>query len=792
MTDARDAERRPVSVPAGQRPHVFLMTNTLETGGSERQFLTLSGALDRDKYSVELGCLSRKGALLHELGEIAEFKLGGSLYRWQSLRVRMALLRYLRAQRVTVAHAFDFYTNLVLIPVARFAAVPAVIGSHRQIGDLLSPLQFGAQEAAFRLCDRVVCNSQAAAGRLRDAGIPSHKLVLIPNALPAGAFAEVPPALPHPPGNLRVGMIARMNSPVKNHSLLLRAAARLAATFPTVEFVLAGDGPLRPSLESLAEQCGLGGRVRFLGDRRDVPAVLAALDVSVVPSFSESLSNVIVESMAAGVPVVATRVGGSPEVVRHGETGLLVPPADEDALVEALGNLLSQPELRREWGGRARELARARFGFDQVRKQFEQLYHDVLEEKGWKPRSHSTRLEPGSDSPVPVRVAIVAASLRYIGGQSVQADLLLRRWQHDPEVEARFVPIDPDLPRWLAWAGSIPFARTLLRMPIYLKKLWQAAGCVDVLHVFSASYWSFLVAPVPAWLIGRLRGKKVLINYHSGEARDHLQRWRTALPVLRRVDGIAVPSAFLVDVFREFGLSAQAVPNIVDGRGFNYRPRKPLRPLLVCTRGFHRYYSIDLVVRAFAEIKREFPEARLWLAGRGVLEPAIRALVDELNLTGVEFTGVVPYREIGRVYDQADIFINASWLDNLPLSILEAFAAGTPVVTTGPEGIRYLVEHERTGLLSEPGDWQDLARNVMRLVREPGLGLRLAEQAHEELRRYQWPAVREQWLAVYRSLSEQVERPPVSRAELQPLAPRYAPHSPRTGGGVKEPGSLHL
>ncbi|MGO9269601.1 MAG: glycosyltransferase [Terriglobia bacterium] len=763
MTNLTLPERHASAIPSSERPPVFLMTNTLETGGSERQFLTISRALDRERFSVELGCLKRKGALLEELEEIAEFNLGGSLYGWTSLRARMALLRHLRAHGVAVAHSFDFYTNVVLIPVARMAGVSAVIGSHRQIGDLLSPLQFAVQSAVFRLCDRVVCNSLAAAESLRDAGISQHKLVLISNALPADAFAETPPALPRLPGVLRVGMIARMNSPVKNHPLFLRAAARLATAFPTLEFVLVGDGLLRRSLERLAEQCGLGGRVRFLGNRRDIPAVLAALDVSVVPSFSESLSNAILESMAAGVPVVATRVGGSPEVVRHGETGLLVPADDEDALVEAIEELVTQPELRRKCGRQARELASACFGFDQVRGQFEQLYRDVLAEKGWKPRRQSAARERSQNPSVPLRVAVVAASLRWVGGQSAQADLLLRHWQNDPEVEARFVPIDPALPRWLAWAGRIPFARTALRMPLYLRELWKAAGRADIFHVFSASYWSFLIAPVPAWLVGRLRGTKVLINYHSGEARDHIRRWRTALPVLRRVDGIAVPSAYLVDVFREFGLEARAVPNIVDAREFCYRRRKPLRPRLVCTRGFHPYYRVDLVVRAFAEVKKEFPEAVLWLAGKGKSEPAIRGLVEELKLTGVEFTGAVPYREIGRVYDRADIFINASWLDNLPLSILEAFAAGAAVVTTAPEGIRYLVQHERTGLLSEPGDWQALARNVVRLLRDPDLGLRLAEQAHEELQCYQWPAVREQWLDLYRTLAG-----PVRRGSLEP------------------------
>ena len=139
------------------------------------------------------------------------------------------------------------------------------------------------------------------------------------------------------------------------------------------------------------------------------------------------------------------------------------------------------------------------------------------------------------------------------------------------------------------------------------------------------------------------------------------------------------------------------MPNIVDLSQFRYRERAPLRPHLVCTRGFSRYYSVDLVVRAFAEIRKEYPEAKLDLVGNGPLERDIRKLVADLNLTGVNFTGVASRLEIGKYYDQADIFINASWLDNMPLSVIEAFASGTPVVTTSPECMPYLVDHERTG-----------------------------------------------------------------------------------------------
>ena len=351
-----------------------------------------------------------------------------------------------------------------------------------------------------------------------------------------------------------------------------------------------------------------------------------------------------------------------------------------------------------------------------------------------------------------LQVSIVAPSLRYVGGQSVQADLLVRLWQNDPDIAVSFLAVDPPLPRACAWAERIPGVRTILREPIYLWRLWRGLRGVNVAHIFSASYWSFLLAPAPAWLVARMRGSKSLINYRSGEARDHLQRFRSAAFVLSRVDKIVVPSGYLVDVFREFGLPAVAVPNLVDLSQFCYRERTPLRPHLVCTRGFSKYYSVDVVVRAFAEVKKEYPEAQLDLVGGGPLEPDVRKLVADLNLTGVNFAGVASRQEIGKYYAQADIFINASWLDNMPVSVIEAFAAGTPVVTTSPECMPYLVQHERTGLLSPVGDEKALAANVIRLLRDPALAARLAQNAHDESRKYTWEAVREQWVNTYRGL----------------------------------------
>jgi L-malate glycosyltransferase len=352
-----------------------------------------------------------------------------------------------------------------------------------------------------------------------------------------------------------------------------------------------------------------------------------------------------------------------------------------------------------------------------------------------------------------IKVAIVAPSLRYVGGQAVQADLLVRLWQNDPEVEVSFIEVDPRLPWPLAWAERLPGLRTILREPIYFWQLWRNLKSVDVAHIFSASYWSFLLAPAPAWFFANLRGKKTIINYRSGEARDHLRRFRSGKFVLARADEIVTPSGYLVDVFREFNLKAVVVPNLVDLSQFHYRERNPLRPHLVCTRGFSEYYSVDVVVKAFAEVKKQYPEAQLDLVGDGPLENQVRQLVKDLNLTGVTFSGVASRKEIGKHYDEADIFINASWLDNMPVSVIEAFACGTPVVTTSPESMPYLVEHERTGLLSPVGDETALAANVIRLLQNPELAATIARNAYQQSRAYTWEAVRQQWLRIYRELS---------------------------------------
>jgi glycosyltransferase involved in cell wall biosynthesis len=340
-------------------------------------------------------------------------------------------------------------------------------------------------------------------------------------------------------------------------------------------------------------------------------------------------------------------------------------------------------------------------------------------------------------------VAIVAPSSASPGGQGVQAHDLSRRFREEGW-NVRFVAIDAPLPRWIR---RIPYVRTVLNLMLYLPRLARLRGA-DVAHVYSASYWSFLLAPVPALVACRLFGVRSVLVYHSGEAPDHLENWPGVHRWLRRASHIVVPSAWLQQVFAGHGHRARVIRNVVDPSRFRFRLRRPLRPRLLSTRNLEPYYRVDVTLRAFARVQHEHPDATLTVVGCGSEEAHLRGLVRELGLRGVTFTGARPSRDMPAIYDSADVFVNASIVDNQPVSVLEAFACGLPVVSTGPGELQTMVRHGETGVRVPECSPEAMAAAVVVLLRRPEFAERLARRAREEVERYTWPRVRAQWSAV--------------------------------------------
>jgi glycosyltransferase involved in cell wall biosynthesis len=220
------------------------------------------------------------------------------------------------------------------------------------------------------------------------------------------------------------------------------------------------------------------------------------------------------------------------------------------------------------------------------------------------------------------------------------------------------------------------------------------------------------------------------------------------------VDLNVVPSGFLRHILQGFGISARVVPNTVDLHQFEYRARDPLRPRLLCTRNFEDMYNVACVLRAFARVQARHPDATLTLVGSGSQEDSLRALALHLELRNVTFTGAIPPADINRHYAEADVFVQAPRIDNMPLSVLEAFASGLPVVSTDVGGVPYMLTHGVHGLLAPDDDDEAIAAWVLTLIESPSYARRLAAAAHASCSAYTWSAARDGWLAAYEAASD--------------------------------------
>lgn len=572
--------------------------------------------------------------------------------------------------------------------------------------------------------------------------------------------------------------------PLYNVGCILRAFAIIQERYPEARLVVAGDGSQRASLERLAASLRLCN-TEFVGriQPNRMKDLYRAADIYLNSSIIDNMPGSILESFASGLPVVTTNAGGIPYIVTNERTGLMVRCGDEQAIASSALRLLEEPGLAARLIQNALDECE-RYEWKTIRKQWLELYdrlaaHDLRTIRSIGPDfvktpevnsvpslSPDLTIEPPRSSVKPLRVLIVAPSMNILGGQSIQAGYLRDWLKNIDSLDVSMLPINPMLPSPFRLLQRVKYLRTALTSAMYCWMLMMKVRRCDVVHVFSASYFSFILSPTPAILIGSLFRKKVVLNYHSGEAEDHLESWRrTAVPTLRLADEIVVPSGYLVDVFSKFGLRARAISNTVDTGLFTFRERNPLRPVFLSNRNLERLYNVGCILRAFAIIQSCYPESRLIVAGDGKDRAALEKLAADLRLDNTEFVGRVTPETMKSLYDAADIYLNSSNIDNMPGSILESFASGLPVVTTDAGGIPYIVDNGKTGLLVKRGDVTGLAAGAIRLLADPQLANSIICNAREECRKYRWSVVCEDWLRLYSEVSGRAIAPPKSQPE---------------------------
>jgi glycosyltransferase involved in cell wall biosynthesis len=360
-------------------------------GGMERQVVNIGKGLDRSRFDVRFATFNKLGELLPECEALSwsvdEYKIR-RLYGVATMKQQIAFGKSLRRERTEILHTYGFYPNVFAIPAARLAGVPVRIGSIQDIGDTYTFWQHKVQKQCLRMADHIVVNAEAIKQDLVRRGYDLGRLSVIPNGTDCERFRlrgngeavrrewNIPPDVPV------VGVLARLMR-IKGQEVFLHAAALMASNNPDVRFMIVGDNSndhgYKDELKRLAARLGLADRVLFTGFRVDVPDLLAALSVVVSPSLGlEGMSNSVLESMAAGVPVVATQVGGTPEIVEDGVTGLLVPPGDSEELAAAISRLLADNTLAKRLVESARRRVFSRYSLERAVESTERLYHELL------------------------------------------------------------------------------------------------------------------------------------------------------------------------------------------------------------------------------------------------------------------------------------------------------------------------------------------------------------------------------------------------------------------------------
>jgi len=357
-------------------------------GGSERQQTELIKRLPPDRFRQVVAAMETAGPFFKEVNargiEVIEYPFT-AFYNRTAVRRYRALARLIRERGIELVHCHDFYSNIFGTISARLAGRRRIITSRRDLGTMFNCAQRLVQRLAYGRAAAVVANSQAARNVLiRKELLPARKIHCIYNCVDTSRFhpAEPPAALAGelgiPPGAPVAGIVASLRH-VKGHDIFLRAAARVHAARPDTRFLVVGDGELRDSLGQLAAGLGLADAVIFAGARKDVPQLLALMTLGVSSSRSESLSNAIVEAMACARPVVATRVGGNPELVADDQTGYLVEPGDHEALADRILRIITDPDLARRLGRAALNRVHRDFTPERLLENMQALYARVLE-----------------------------------------------------------------------------------------------------------------------------------------------------------------------------------------------------------------------------------------------------------------------------------------------------------------------------------------------------------------------------------------------------------------------------
>ena len=372
-----------------RRPRIVHIAEDLCIGGLERVIASVASSLDRTRYHVEVWALVAGGEIADELNDSGAGVKILKLNTYHNPLKLQKLAVLLRRHRADIVHTHGYYGSTFGRLAAIIAKTPVIIAHvHTSYAGLKRRHLFIERILSF-YTDKIICLSQREIEQYLQAGIGRRdQYEFVYNGLDVAAFSDT--KCDRGPMREALGLSSDDRAcvtvgrlvPVKGHRFLLEALAEARKVHPNLKLLCVGDGPLEPSLRAQVGQLGLSEHVRFLGFREDVPQILHACDLFVLASLNEGFGLVLLEAMACGLPVIATSVGGVPEIVAHESTGLLVPARDPQAMAEAIVRIISSPRLAARLIAEAAARLRERFSIEATVARLEQIYQAELARAG--------------------------------------------------------------------------------------------------------------------------------------------------------------------------------------------------------------------------------------------------------------------------------------------------------------------------------------------------------------------------------------------------------------------------
>jgi glycosyltransferase involved in cell wall biosynthesis len=759
-------------------PRVLRIIARLNVGGPARHALVLNAGLRAHGFESVLvyGSVGPGEGSLEDLVAASDLRsvkvpwLGRRISLWSDARALYELVRVIFREQPDIVHTHTakagtlgrlaaFIFNLTRRRGRRCAVVHTFHG-HVFAGYFRPAVSFAVrwtERIMACLTDRVV----AISGRQRDdicdtfQAAPPWKTTVVElglhldHLLRLEADTSLRTALGFEPGHVVFGYVGRL-VPIKDLPTLIRGFALAASDVPEARLMIAGDGELRSSLEALADDLGVGERVRFAGWQRDLAAVYGAMDVGILSSRNEGTPVALIEAMAAGKPVVATAVGGVEDIVTSGQTGWVVPPADAAALAAAMRRLARTAGERQAFGRAARCSARGRFSADRLVADVSNLYLRTLVERRRLPSEHewTRRMRPR-----PLRALGVIARLN-IGGPARHAVVLsegLRARGFEPvlvhgSIGAGEGSLDdlaegrpfrsirlPALGRQVhPWGDLRAFYRLVRLMyrerPDIVHTHTAKAGTLGRLaalafnvsrprarrsivihtfhgHVFSGYFGRVGSAAVRAVERGMSLLSDRIVTISASQKQEICERYRVAAPEKVDVVELGIVLEPLLRLAPDDD-RRQSLGFAADDLVFGYVGR--LVPIK----------NLEMLVRAFAAVVPRVPRARLALVGDGELRHSLRGLVRDLALDDlVRFTGW--QRDLEMVYGSMDVCVLSSKNEGTPVALIEAMAAARPVIATAVGGVSDVVRDGRTGIVVPVDDVVGLSEAMIHLAENP-------------------------------------------------------------------------